>query len=148
MTTDDWQGLIPNRDPWLWIDEVLELTDTTIHARKHLSESLPVFQGHYPGFPLLPGVILCEACLEASAILIADLGVSTEGRVPVATRMNNVKFRRMVRPGETIGIQVSLRDRLQDVFYLSGRVEVAGDVAATLDFVTTAVPPPEAHVQG
>ena len=119
MTTDDWQGLIPNRDPWLWIDEVLELTDTTIHARKHLSESLPVFQGHYPGFPLLPGVILCEACLEASAILIADLGVSTEGRVPVATRMNNVKFRRMVRPGETIGIQVSLRDRLQDVFYLS-----------------------------
>ena len=148
MTPDDWQGLIPNRDPWLWIDEVLELTDTTIHARKHLSESLPVFQGHYPGFPLLPGVILCEACLEASAILIADLGVSTEGRVPVATRMNNVKFRRMVRPGETIGVQVSLRDRLQDVFYLSGRVEVAGDVAATLDFVTTAVPPPEAHVQG
>ena len=148
MTTDDWQGLIPNRDPWLWIDEVLELTDTTIHARKHLSTSLPGFGGHYPGFPLLPGVILCEACLEASAILIADLGVSTEGRVPVATRMNNVKFRRMVRPGETIGIQVSLRDRLQDVFYLSGRVEVAGDVAATLDFVTTAVPPPEAHVQG
>ena len=148
MTTDDWQGLIPNRDPWLWIDEVLELTDTTIHARKHLSTSLPVFQGHYPGFPLLPGVILCEACLEASAILIADLGVSPEGRVPVATRMNNVKFRRMVRPGETIGVQVSLRDRLQDVFYLSGRVEVAGDVAATLDFVTTAVPPPEAHVQG
>ena len=148
MTTDDWQGLIPNRDPWLWIDEVLELTDTTIHARKHLSTSLPVFQGHYPGFPLLPGVILCEACLEASAILIADLGVSTEGRVPVATRMNNVKFRRMVRPGETIGVQVKLRDRLQDVFYLSGRVEVAGDVAATLDFVTTAVPPPEAHVQG
>ena len=148
MTTDDWQGLIPNRDPWLWIDEVLELTDTTIHARTHLSESLPVFQGHYPGFPLLPGVILCEACLEASAILIADLGVSTEGRVPVATRMNNVKFRRMVRPGETIGIQVSLRDRLQDVFYLSGRVEVAGDVAATLDFVTTAVPPPETNVQG
>ena len=148
MTTDAWQGLIPNRDPWLWIDEVLELTDTTIHARKHLSTSLPVVQGHYPGFPLLPGVILCEACLEASAILIADLGVSTEGRVPVATRMNNVKFRRMVRPGETIGIQVSLRDRLQDVFYLSGRVEVAGDVAATLDFVTTAVPPPEAHVQG
>ena len=148
MTTDDWQGLIPNRDPWLWIDEVLELTDTTIHARKHLSESLPVFQGHYPGFPLLPGVILCEACLEASAILIADLGVSTEGRVPVATRMNNVKFRRMVRPGETIGVQVKLRDRLQDVFYLSGRVEVAGDVAATLDFVTSAVPPLEAHVLG
>ena len=148
MTSDDWQGLIPNRDPWLWIDEVLELTDTTIHARKHLSTSLPVFGGHYPGFPLLPGVILCEACLEASAILIADLGVSTEGRVPVATRMNNVKFRRMVRPGETIGVQVSLRDRLQDVFYLSGRVEVAGDVAATLDFVTTAVPPPEPHVQG
>ena len=147
MTSDDWQGLIPNRDPWLWIDEVLELTDTTIHARKHLTASLPVFQGHYPGFPLLPGVILCEACLEASAILIADLGVSTEGRVPVATRMNNVKFRRMVRPGETIGVRVSLRDRLQDVFYLSGRVEVDGDVAATLDFVTTAVRPPESHDQ-
>ena len=143
LNHSDWKALLPNRDPWLWIDEVVEMTESTISSRKHLSKSLPVFEGHYPGFPLLPGVILCEACLEASAILIASLGVSTNGRVPVATGMNNVRFRRMVRPGETLDIDVELKDRLQDAFYLRGRVLVGDQVCATLNFVTTAAPAPE-----
>jgi len=143
MDLDQIQQWIPNRAPWLWVDEVVQLDDQTIHARKHLSADLPVFQGHYPDFPLLPGVLQCEAALEASAILIAHMGVSTTGRIPVAARMNNVKFKRMVGPDETLDIFVKLQDRLQDTFYLRGRVEVDGQVSTSLDFVTTATPRPE-----
>ena len=142
MNVSQIEQLIPNRAPWLWIDEVISLDEREIHARKYLSETLPVFQGHYPDFPLLPGVLQCEAALEASAVLIAHLGVSTAGRIPVAARMNNVKFKRMVGPGETLDIFVQLQDRLQDAFYLRGRVEVDGSAATTLDFVTTATEHP------
>ena len=141
----EWREMIPNRDPWLWIDDVVELSDSRISAQKHLSPDLPIFAGHYPGFPLLPGVVLCEACLEASAILIANLGVSTSGRVPVATGMNNVRFRRMVRPGDRLDIEVKLSERIRDAFFLRGNVRVDGLVCASLDFVTTAVPPPDSE---
>jgi len=145
MNVSQIEQLIPNRAPWLWIDEVISVDEREIHARKHLSETLPVFQGHYPDFPLLPGVLQCEAALEASAVLIAHLGVSTVGRIPVAARMNNVKFKRMVAPGETLDIFVQLQDRLQDTFYLRGRVEVDGAACTTLDFVTTATEHPAAQ---
>ena len=138
----EWREMIPNRDPWLWIDDVVEMTDSTISAQKFLAPELPIFKGHYPDFPLLPGVVLCEACLEASAILIANLGVSIDGRIPVATGMNNVRFRKMVRPGDRLDIQVKLSDRVQDAFFLRGTVRVDGRVCASLDFVTTAVPSP------
>jgi len=138
----EWREMIPNRDPWLWIDDVVEMTDSTISAQKFLAPELPIFKGHYPDFPLLPGVVLCEACLEASAILIANLGVSIDGRIPVATGMNNVRFRKMVRPGDRLDIEVKLSDRVQDAFFLRGTVRVDGRVCASLDFVTTAVPSP------
>jgi len=138
----EWREMIPNRDPWLWIDDVVEMTDSTINAQKFLAPELPIFKGHYPDFPLLPGVVLCEACLEASAILIANLGVSIDGRIPVATGMNNVRFRKMVRPGDRLDIEVKLSDRVQDAFFLRGTVRVDGRVCASLDFVTTAVPSP------
>ena len=55
------EALIPHRDPFLWLDEVVELTATTVRANKRLPEDLAVFEGHYPGFAVLPGVLLCEA---------------------------------------------------------------------------------------
>ena len=144
LKRSDWEQLIPNRNPWLWVDDVLHISQTEIQTRKFLAPDLPMFQGHYPEFPLLPGVIQCEACLESSAILIAHLGVTTEGSIPVAARMNNVKFRRMVRPGETLEIKVELVDRIQSAFYLRGKVQVDGETSCQLDFVTTAAPHPDA----
>ncbi|MEX2286649.1 MAG: beta-hydroxyacyl-ACP dehydratase, partial [Planctomycetaceae bacterium] len=108
MKRDEIERLIPHRAPFLWLDEVIELTDTRIHARKFLDPRLDVFVGHYPHFPVLPGVLQCEMALQAAAVLIARLGAVAEGKVPVATRMNNVKFRRLVRPGETVDIEVEL----------------------------------------
>jgi len=95
------QQLIPHRDPFLWLDEVTERTDSRIVARKFLSPDLPVFQGHYPQFPVFPGVLQCESCFQAGAVLIAGIVPTGTNEVPVVTRLNNVQFRRMIRPGET-----------------------------------------------
>lgn len=135
------QELIPHRDPFLWVDEVTELTPNRVVARKFVDPALDLFRGHYPAKPILPGVFLCEASMQAGAILIARQSEPvTDGLVPVATRINNVKFKQMVRPGDTLDIEVELTERLANTYYLSSKVRTGGKIAATLDFACTAVP--------
>ena len=138
MTRDDIQQLIPHRDPFLWLDEIVELTETRIHARKTLSPDLPVFTGHYPSFPVFPGVLQLEAAMQAGAVLIAKSATIAPGKVPVATRINNVQFRRMVRPGETLDIEVELTERLSNAYFLTGKVSVGGQVSVRLEFACAA----------
>jgi len=140
VNTDEIKQCIPHRDPFLWLDEITEISDTHIVARKHLPESLPVFQGHYPAFPVFPGVLQCEACFQAGAVLISRLMTAGSTDVPVVTRLNNVQFRRMIRPGETIELHAELTERLQNAFYLKGRCSVDGKVTARMEFVCTAAP--------
>ena len=138
MTRDDIQQLIPHRDPFLWLDEIVELTETRIHARKFLAPDLPVFTGHYPSFPVFPGVLQLEAAMQAGAVLIAKTATMAPGKVPVATRINNVQFRRMVRPGETLDIEVELTERMSNAFFLTGKVSVGGQVSVRLEFACAA----------
>ena len=93
------------------------------------------FQGHYPDFPLVPGVILCEAAMQAGAVLLSKH--MTGDGVPVAGRLNDVKFKRMVRPGDTILLDVTLDERMGDAFFLSAKVVCDRKPAATLSFAVT-----------
>lgn len=135
MNTEEIKACIPHRDPFLWLDEVTEISDERIVAVKHLPAELPVFQGHYPNFPVFPGVLQCEACFQASAVLISKLVPVADGEVPVVTRLNNTQFRRMIRPGESIQVEVDITERLSNAFYLKGKVTVEGKVSARLEFV-------------
>ncbi len=131
------EDCIPHRAPFLWIDEVLELTDTRIVARKFLSPDLDVFTGHFPEFPVFPGVLQCEMAFQAAAILLSQKSeVSREG-VPVVTRQNNTKFRRLVRPGQTLQAEVELTERLKQAYFFTAKVLADGQVATRLDFACT-----------
>jgi len=132
------EALIPHRDPFLWLDEVVELGETRVRARKRVPEDLAVFAGHYPEFPVLPGVLLCEAVFQAGAVLIASVGEIPEGHVPVVTRQQETRFRRMVRPGELLEIEASLEEVLGGAWFLTGKVSVEDQVAVRLQFACTA----------
>lgn len=140
MDREDILQAIPHRDPFLWIDEVVSIDSETIHARKSLDPELPVFQGHFPEFPVFPGVLQCEAALQAGAILISKIEPVPSGDVPVATRINNVKFRKLVRPGETIDIEVSLTEKLSNAYFMTGKVSVDGKVSTRLEFACATAP--------
>ena len=129
---------IPHRDPFLLVDEILEKTDSRIVGCKTFSGSEWFFAGHYPGYPLVPGVLLCEAAMQCGAILLSSQFSNAGGRVPVATRMNDVRFKRMVRPGEKIVMEVDLKERLADAFFLTAKVTVDGKVAVRFEFACTA----------
>ncbi len=141
LTKSEIEQFIPHRDPFLWLDEVTELTETTICARKHLPVTLPVFAGHYPAFPVLPGVLQCEAAFQAGAVLIAQSVPAGSEEVPVVTRLNNVQFRKMVRPGDTLELEVELTERVANAFFMKGKVSVAGKVTVRLEFACSVAKP-------
>ena len=134
------QNLIPHRKPMLLVDEVIEQTERRIVCRKTFSSEDFFLQGHFPGFPLVPGVILCECCLQSGAILLSQF-TPNDGSVPVATRIDGAKFKRMVRPGETIEIDVTLNEVVSTAYFMTGKVTVEGKLAARLDFACSVAKP-------
>lgn len=134
------EAAIPHRAPMLLIDEIVEQTESTIHCRKTFGENEFFTQGHFPDFPLVPGVILCECGLQSGAILLASK-TPTAGYVPVATRMDGVKFKKMVRPGDTVDIHVTLNEVVSTAYFLTGKITVDGKLAARLDFACTVAEP-------
>lgn len=133
MTKDAILAAIPHRPPFLFLDEIVEQSSDRILCRKTFAAGEFFYEGHYPSYPLTPGVILCEAAMQAGAVLLSQQA-STTGGVPVATRMNEVKFKKMVRPGDTIDIEVTIAERLADAFFMTGKVTVGGKLAVRLDF--------------
>jgi 3-hydroxyacyl-[acyl-carrier-protein] dehydratase len=132
---------IPHRPPFLWVDRVVRLDGDTLIAEKTIPVDLDIFQGHYPQQPIVPGVLLCEAIFQAGAILIAELlrqksdGSATGLRgVPVLTRISGARFKRAVKPGETITLEVKLQERIGPAWFLKGKALVHDKTAVKVEF--------------
>jgi 3-hydroxyacyl-[acyl-carrier-protein] dehydratase len=134
MTLDAIKAAIPHREPFLLVDEIVEQSDDRIVCRKQFTGEEFWYAGHYPQFPLTPGVLLVEAAMQAGAVLLARFAAESPGGVPVATRINNVKFKAMVRPGDTIELEVELVERMADAFFLNAKVTNGGKTAVMFDF--------------
>ena len=125
---------IPHRPPFLWLDRICELTETSIRAEKTIEPDLDIFNGHYPDYPLMPGVLLCEAVFQAGAVLIGELSGQNGTGVPVLARIQGAKFKREVRPGETILIEARLKEKAGPAWFFKGTVRVQGKVAVQVEF--------------
>jgi 3-hydroxyacyl-[acyl-carrier-protein] dehydratase len=134
MSLEAIKSAIPHRDPFLLVDEIVEQSDNRIVCRKRFTGDEFWYRGHYPQFPLTPGVLLVEAAMQAGAVLLAKYAAESPGGVPVATRINNVKFKAMVRPGDTIEMEVELVERMADAFFLNAKVTNGDKSAVTFDF--------------
>lgn len=133
------RAAIPHREPFLLVDEIVRRDESRIVCRKKFRPDEFWYRGHYPEFPLTPGVLLCEAAMQAGAILLAGLIDDPEGGVPVATRMGDVRFKQMVRPGDVVEMDVTLDERLAQAWFLTARVTVAGKLAVRFTFACTLV---------
>jgi len=139
MSQPEILAAIPHRPPMLLLDELVSRSEKEIVCRKTFRSDEFFFQGHYPEYPLVPGVILCEAAMQAGAVLLSDVARGGD-TVPVAARMSDVKFKKIIRPGDTIELHVTLDERVRDAFFLSGKVLHEGKPACTLSFVVTLAP--------
>ncbi len=128
---------LPHRPPMLLVDEIVSQDQCQIVCRKTFRVEEYFFQGHYPDYPLVPGVILCECGVQSGAILLAGHVVGGDS-VPVLTKLDNVRFKKMVRPGETIEMHVQLDEQLAIAFYMSAKIICENQTAARFSFVCTA----------
>jgi len=130
------EALIPHRDPFLFVDRIVERTADRIVTEWDVSPDLPAFRGHYPGFPVLPGVLISEFTFQSAACLFAsgaDPAVHSNA-VPVLTKIEDARFRRVVRPGETLRAEVLVTERLGSARYCKAVVTCAGETVVRLRF--------------
>jgi 3-hydroxyacyl-[acyl-carrier-protein] dehydratase len=140
MSLAEIHAAIPHRAPFLFVDEIVERNEKRIVCRKTFRADEWFYAGHYPEFPITPGVILCEAAMQAGAILLAQFEPPLTNGVPVAARMNDVRFKRMVKPGETIEMEVELTHRVSKAWFLAAKVSCAGQLAVRFEFTCAVAP--------
>jgi 3-hydroxyacyl-[acyl-carrier-protein] dehydratase len=133
------ESALPHRPPFLFVDEVLSITDDTIVARRTLQPQEPHFAGHYPGNPMMPGVLICEAVIQTGAILLSRKLADAAGKVPLLTRIENAKFKKPVRPGDTMILRAKIKERLAEAWFLSGSASVGDSTVATVEFACTMI---------
>jgi 3-hydroxyacyl-[acyl-carrier-protein] dehydratase len=140
---EDIHRRIPHRPPFLFIDNILEITDTGAKASLTVREDFSFFEGHYPGNPIMPGVLLCESVFQTGAIFLADFlkdQTLTDGKVtPVLSRIRDARFKRMVLPGDQIEISVSIKDQMGQFYNLTGEIKNKNKTALTISFALALV---------
>ena len=125
---------IPHRPPFLFVDEIIEQTGDSIITRKRIAPDEPFFKGHYPDYPIMPGVLVCECVFQAGALLVSKrLGALQEG-VPVLTRIANVKFRKPVLPGDVLEMSVDYIEQVGPAHYMKGKASANGKTVLTVEF--------------
>ena len=135
MKAEQILGLLPHRYPFLLIDRVLELSDDKVVCLKNVSFNEPHFQGHFPGVPVMPGVLQIEAMAQAGGIL-ASRAVQFDPTTHVMLFMaiDAVKFRKAVTPGDQLIIEV-VPLRKGKIFKMKGEIRVNGNVVSSAEFL-------------
>ena len=125
---------IPHRPPFLFVDEIVEQAENHIVTRKRIDPEEPFFKGHYPGYPIMPGVLICECVFQSGAILMSKKFPTPGGQVPVMSRIQNVKFKNPVYPGSVLEIRAEYVENVGPAHYMKGKVRVDGQTALTVEF--------------
>jgi len=128
--------MIPHRYPILLVDRVLELVaGESAVSLKNVTMNEPHFMGHFPGFPVMPGVLIVEAMAQTAAIVVVeDMGAAAEGKVVYFMTIDNARFRRPVTPGDALHIHVTKTQSRANVWKFKGEAKVDGKVCAEATF--------------
>lgn len=130
---------IPQKEPFLFIDELVERSEDAILTRSLVKESSDYFKGHFPGNPIMPGVLICEACFQSGALLMTYKGDGIENKTAVVSRIQSAKFKTMVRPGDVLEIKTDLKELMPPAAYMKSVASVNGKKALIIEFAVTLV---------
>lgn len=131
MDREEIMQILPHRDHMILVDDVVNAEGTAV-GHYHVRGDEFFLQGHFPGNPIVPGVILCEILAQSACILLQDqMGA---GKLPVYTGLNNVKFRSPVKPGDTVETRCHIKRAKHPFYFGEGTVSVDGRLCVSAEF--------------
>lgn len=135
LNTAQIEAILPHRYPFLLVDRILEMEPgQRIVGLKNVSANEPFFQGHFPGTPIMPGVLIVEALAQAGAVLLLS-EPENKGRIPFFAGIERLRFRKPVVPGDTLRLEVELRARRGPIGHGVAKALVDGKVVAEGELV-------------
>jgi 3-hydroxyacyl-[acyl-carrier-protein] dehydratase len=138
MNIREIEAVLPHRYPFLMIDQIDEIDDDKVVARKLVSRNEPHFEGHFPGHPVMPGVLIVEAMAQAGAIFAARFTkFDPQKQVIYFMGIDGVKFRKPVVPGDVLRIEVVPLRRGGAVWKMRGEAKVGDGVVAEAEFLAS-----------
>ncbi|MBQ9201328.1 MAG: 3-hydroxyacyl-ACP dehydratase FabZ [Bacteroidales bacterium] len=133
MNREEIKQMLPHREPMLLVDEMTLDSDGTAHGIYHVRGDEFFLQGHFPGHPTVPGVIMCEIIGQASSILVKDY---IQGKTPFYSGIDKARFKNSVYPGDTIEVTAHVVNKRGMIFFIEAKAEVRGKLCtqASLSF--------------
>lgn len=131
MNREEIKQILPHREPMLLLDDVSMEAGTAV-GHYHVRGDEFFLQGHFPGSPIVPGVILCEMLAQSACILMQD--AMTGGKLPVYTGLNNVKFRSPVKPGDRAEMRCTIKRAKHPFYFAEGTVMVGARLCVSAEF--------------
>lgn len=141
IDTDRIQALLPHRYPFLLVDRVTEFeANTRVLAYKNVTINEPFFQGHFPGHPVMPGVLVIEALAQAGGLLTQLSRVNDPtGNLFYLVKIDNAKFSKMVVPGDRLELDVRLKRNIRNMAIYNGVARVDGEQVACAEILCAEV---------
>jgi UDP-3-O-[3-hydroxymyristoyl] N-acetylglucosamine deacetylase / 3-hydroxyacyl-[acyl-carrier-protein] dehydratase len=130
MEVEEIMRVLPHRYPFLLVDRILEKSDKRVVGLKNVTVNEPFFQGHFPGHPIMPGVLIIEAMAQVGGMLLMGAIPDPQSKVVYFTSLNNVKWRQPVRPGDQIIFELELLQVRGMMCKMRGVAKVDGKLVA------------------
>ena len=130
LDNDAIRGILPHRYPFLLVDKIIEMDDQHVVGIKNVSYNEPFFLGHFPDFPVMPGVLIIEAMAQTAGVQVLSTIPDRHNKLVFLVSVDGARFRRPVRPGDQLRIEMKVIRRKGSVAKMAGNVTVDGAVVA------------------
>jgi beta-hydroxyacyl-ACP dehydratase FabZ len=133
LDSNEIREILPHRYPFLLVDRIVEMDEERIVGIKNVTLNEPCFPGHFPDFPVMPGVLIVEAMAQTGGVLVLKSVADRANKLVLLVAVENARFRKPVLPGDTLRMEMTILKRKASVAKLAGRATVDGQLVAELE---------------